>query len=384
MKVCPAQKIDLSRLYRDIWSGSYRTLHREALVQAGYGWASDDALHADSQSGGLVTALLGYLLDHHIIDRAVIARPCSNDPFKGEVAIVANKRDLQSSARSIYSQIPMDAVICKIIEIPGKTAFVGLPCQIQALRQAEMINAKLRSKIVLRLGLFCAGVYMNGMHDHLARIGNVKKHDVRYFRYRGHRYRGYPGDSEIEMADGRGFYVDRKYRQNVRKLYLPLRCFYCWDKMAAFADIAFGDPWGTNIEEKQGKVTAYIARSEQAVSLLEGAQESGYLDTRQTDHEWIFAGQRMDEVHRDLGARLRLARKLRLTAPQYQGFTPDRRVALTDWMDTLWMFFNTSCIGSMFWKLCAGRTAILACKVYAKVQYMVGRRYRALTLSELV
>jgi coenzyme F420-reducing hydrogenase beta subunit len=242
-----------------------------------------------------------------------------------------------------------------------------MPCQIQALRQAEKINAKLRSKIVLRMGLFCAGMYMNGIHNHLTRIGKVKKCNVKDFRYRGHRYHGYPGDSEIEMDDGRGFCVDRKYRQSVRKLFLPRRCFYCWDKLAAFADIAFGDPWGGKIDEKQGKVTAYIVRSEAGTSLLAAAQESCYLDTRITDHEWIFAGQRIDEVQCDLGARLRLAQKLGVTAPHYEGFTPNRKIVLGDIIETLWMVFNTSRIGVIIWKVFAGRPAMLACKVYAKI-----------------
>jgi len=374
VKVCPAQTIDLPNLYRTVWGGTHEALHRRPVVEAGYGWASDDALHRDSQSGGLVTGLLGYMLDNGLADRAVVAKPCAANPFKGQVVIVRGRQELSGASRSVYSQVPMASVIRDLLDTQGRTAFVGLPCHIQALRQAEAANARLRSRIAIHLGLFCAGVMADGIHNHLARIGRVRKRDVAQFRYRGHRYRGYPGDSEFDMSDGRGFYVDRRYRQAVRGLYLPRRCFYCWDKLAALADVCCGDPWGGKIEEKEGKVTAYIVRNGECVSLLRNAQASGYVETRATDCEWILAGQRMEEVQRSLGCRLRLARTLRVTAPGYLGFAPDRKITLADVIETFWMSFNTSSFGAVLWKAFAGRPAMLACKILAMVLAKSRRR----------
>ena len=94
---CPGNGLpeDLTNRYDDIFRGNN--------IAAYIGRATDEELWKNGQSGGVVSALLMYLLENKIIDKAVVNsfNPKTNKPI---VTYVKDREGLIKSQGSYYSQ----------------------------------------------------------------------------------------------------------------------------------------------------------------------------------------------------------------------------------------------------------------------------------------
>ena len=318
--VCPSLDIFLKKWHKKIWNVDHNTNFWGPIIYSGYGWAVEKGIRKNGQSGGMVTAFLLFLLKFKYIDKVVVSRPLKNDPFKGEVIITDSVEDVIASQGSIYYPVPVGNVLDKINKSNFKVAVVGLPCHLFAIRKAEALNPNLSKKIVIKLGLFCAGVNNSGLHSYLCKRRKVKKKDIVKFKYRGHALRGFPGDCEFYLNSGIVKYLDRYERQRVRNVFLVNRCFYCWDKLSTFADISFGDIWGLGLTGTTLKATAFLCRSEYTNQLLNIAFTEKVIGMNYVAKEEIFKGQKTKQVIDDLNLNLQISKKFNVKTPDYMEF----------------------------------------------------------------
>ena len=160
-----------------------------------------------------------------------------------EPFIARTSEEIIEASKSKYCPVPANIALKEILESKEgeKFAVVGLPCHIHGIRKVEQINKKLKEKIVLHVGIFCAKtISFLGTECQLKRM-EVKKEEVTKLDYRGE---GWPGSMTIQLKNKQRklselhYYYDSKFGS-----FVPWRCTLCNDSACELADISFGDAW---------------------------------------------------------------------------------------------------------------------------------------------
>lgn len=282
-RVCPSVAENTKDFISgDIFHGKY--------LGAFTGYASDDEVRKNGQSGGLVTALLCHLLETGQIDGAVVS---GFDPARrrGQALIAHTPREIVSAAGSCYTQCAM------LPALKGKKerlALVALGCQSEALALLADIKPELVPEFTV--GLICAGQNSGHMIDDICAHAEVFAPEQ--FRFRDKRGAGWPG--EITLKHGEDIVtVPNAYRHKIKPVYESHRCLTCFDQMNENADIVCGDPWGLPGKDGAKGCTAVLVRTEKGLRLLEEAHRSGSICLEPLNPEELFRGQTVDTRHRD-------------------------------------------------------------------------------------
>ncbi len=226
---------------------------------------------AKSQDGGIVTALFAYALENGIIDGAIVAGPGA-EPYKPEPMIATTVEELMAARGTKYSISPNMSLIKEATRSYGldKIGIVGTPCQMQAVRKAQLYPIGLRDvpdKIALALGIFCMenfpyqGLYQM-VEDHCgAKIDNVTKMDIGKGKFSVYTERGV--NSQIPLK------VTHKYEQPA--------CHVCLDYVANMADISTG-----SVGTPDGWSTVFV-RSANGEAIFNKAVEAGWIVAESMD-----------------------------------------------------------------------------------------------------
>ena len=250
-KVCPGHEVDFKQLDLEIFGKEPEDIFIGNYLNCYVGHSTDYDIRYNSASGGLVTPLLIFALEEGIIDGALVTRMKKDKPLEPEPFIARTKEEIIEASKSKYCPVPANIALKEILESKDNERFavVGVPCHIQGIRKAEMINKKLKQKIVLHLGLWCSTTCnFLGTEFVLKRLG-VSKEEVRELDYRGE---GWPGGLSVQLKNGEkkfislGGYWDTNFSS-----FRPSRCRLCSDAIAEFADICFGDYRGRDAYSKE-------------------------------------------------------------------------------------------------------------------------------------
>lgn len=242
LQICPGLGFDylaynkriFDRLPENAALGNYRNCYS--------GRASELEVLKATQSGGFVSTLLNFALATGSCDGAVVTRWQQERPFEPEVLIAKTAAEVITAAGSKYNPVPVAAVLKDILEQDGTVIFVGLPCQIQALRKAETIIPQLKKKICLYIGLHCLKVFNYHYHAQILFKLKLKRAEVSYFRFRDKAWRGWPCDMRLIAKNGTVYDLPGPFsRLWARSYFSSWRCHLCFDKLNEFSDISCGD-----------------------------------------------------------------------------------------------------------------------------------------------
>ncbi len=204
--------------------------------------SSEDATRKKATDGGVVTSLLLHLFDTGKIDGAIVTKP--SGLFHRTPCLASSRDDIINSAgfyfdRSqgvqtindeylTYSSIEeLEPVIKQGLR---RVAFVGTPCQVNALRRMEILEIVPSDAIKFSFGLFCSGNFIFGDSQ------RKKLSDQFSFDW----------DDVVKLNIKDTFQV---HFNNGEIKSIPLddldfmkrhACKYCSDYAAEFADISFG------------------------------------------------------------------------------------------------------------------------------------------------
>jgi coenzyme F420 hydrogenase subunit beta len=262
--------------------------HGECL--SGYiGYAKDKEIRKKSQSGGIVTALLCYLIENNLIDGAIVNN--FNQKSQRPQAVLAKNRDeIIKSCGSYYSQ---SSVVKKILENKDKNiAAVVLGCQSESLYLIKKKYPKIRLPLFI-IGLICAGQYSGNYIDDLIRISGCDKKKVTNFRFKDKEAGGWPGNVKI-CTTGNSYVLDKRIRLMLKQVYENYRCLLCFDQMNIFSDVAIGDPWGIAKKNNKEGNSVVISRTQKGKELIENAISSGVIDVDELSIKEIIKGQTVD------------------------------------------------------------------------------------------
>jgi coenzyme F420 hydrogenase subunit beta len=319
-RVCPGHGVDFKQLNEGTFGSEPDDILIGNYQECFLGYAKDNNVRYNASSGGVVTSLLLFALDTGLIDGALVTRMKNGSPFEPEPFIARSREEIISASKSKYCPVPVNIILKEILqsEPEMKYAIVGLPCQIQGIRKAMLINEKLREKIAFQIGLFCSHSDNFHQNDQILSELGVDKGDVSKINYRGE---GWPGQMSVELKNSQVVFFP--YFKGI--LYHTMwfnvieRCLFCCDLTAELADISCGDPWLDEVlsNEKMGK-SILIARSDVGTSLYSNAKKAGYIEADTLDPSKVhIAGDMMVSKKKDIFGRFFIRKLFGKSIPSY-------------------------------------------------------------------
>ncbi|MCL2894646.1 Coenzyme F420 hydrogenase/dehydrogenase, beta subunit C-terminal domain [Brenneria tiliae] len=277
-RICPGVRIDTVNIddskshpifgtYVSVWSG----------------WAVDKDIRHSGSSGGVLTALSGWLLASGKVKSVIGSQSSKSNPYLTVPEQASSVEQVITMAGSRYAPV---SNVTKFDPTDSDCAFVGKPCEVYAANQlSNKINSEKYEKPIL-LSFFCAGtpsqIATNKLIDYLG----VPLNEVKDLRYRGN---GWPGDftvtsfskqiKKLSYDDSWGNYLGRE---------LQWRCKLCVDGTGEHADISVGDFWKADekgyptFDDGDGN-SVVIARTHRGHQLLQDALKYNIIHLESID-----------------------------------------------------------------------------------------------------
>ncbi len=290
------------------------------VVGAWEAWASDPGVRSSGSSGGVLTALVEWLLENDAADVAVGAAADPQDPAATITVVRRKGSTFLDTAGSRYG--PASNAEAQEAYRP-RAVFVGKPCESYAVRSA------LRERAVedqpLLLSFFCAGVPSQEATTALVRQLGLGDAPIQSLRYRGN---GWPGLFTVDDVAGRRASVsyEESWGEHLGRR-LQWRCKICPDGVGESADIAAGDFWYAGDDgrpafaERPGR-SALVARTARGRAVIEQAIRAGVIVAETVSPDSIAAVQPYQVRRRQtLAGRLVGSALAGRRPPTYRGFS---------------------------------------------------------------
>jgi coenzyme F420 hydrogenase subunit beta len=227
--------------------------------------------------GGVVTSLLLYLMDNHMIDAALVSR--GDGPFHRAPLLAMTGEEIISAAGSHYDESfhvaelgshystysPAMYELKRLREgHVDRVAMVGTPCQINTVRKMQLLKVIPSDVIKYCFGLFC----MENFSFNDLQMGPLSK-----------KY-GFDLTQVVKVNVKEDFFA---YLKDGRVIHIPFEdidsiarpaCMVCPDFSAEFSDISFG-----GLGSSEGYTTILI-RSEKGRWVYREALTAGYIKER--------------------------------------------------------------------------------------------------------
>ena len=230
-------------------------------------WSTEEAIRKRGSSGGVITAITGWLLETGEATQVVAAKMDPYEPRRTVPITLSTSRDALTAAGSRYA--PVSNAARATLGRPD-TAFVGKPCEVSALRA---LAEETGQDAPLLISFFCAGTPSQRATDSLVQQLSGDG-DIADLWYRGH---GWPGEFTVVGVDGTR--TGDSYEHSWGRVLGPTvqwRCKICPDAVGESADIVAADYWETDdngypsFVERDG-VSALIARTTRGLDVIDRA-----------------------------------------------------------------------------------------------------------------
>lgn len=312
--VCPASGYQMKEYSKNIWG----KLNSICLA-----YATDEKLRFEASSGGAITAICCYLLEHNVVDGIIQVMADPQNPI-GTISVCSTTCDeLKSRCGSRYtSSSPLRNIFSLLSN--GKTyAFVGKPCDVTVLRNFAEQNNTIKKCIKVYISFFCAGAPSKYANIELLKQLGTNIDSCITLKYRGNGWPGY-----ATAVDDKNNIYKMEYEKAWGKILgrdiRPI-CRFCADGIGEMADISCGDAWYLDEMEKPtfqegtGRNVVF-ARTLIGDEIVKSAEKEGYIKTEeysdwkyQLDHIQKYQWQRRSSM-KDTVLAMRLFGKM---VPKY-------------------------------------------------------------------
>jgi coenzyme F420 hydrogenase subunit beta len=291
-----------------------------SIVGLWEGHATDDALRFHGSSGGVASALALFCLEKNGAAGVVHAAQSKTYPWKNETVITVAREELVARAGSRYNPAsPCDA-LNKIAAAGGPPfVFIGKPCDITAVRNAQAIRPELSERLQILIGIFCAGTPSTSGVLRLLSDLAINKETIDELRFRG---MGWPGKFGVRFKEKGAFVPYMSYAESWEYIqkYRPFRCYLCPDGTSENADIAVGDPWYRKTGDTEKGTSLIVVRTLRGRDLLKRAVDAGYIEAAPIKDTRLMESQRnLLKKRREIWGRCLSFRVCGLPHPRYDG-----------------------------------------------------------------
>lgn len=290
------------------------------VLEVWEGHASDPEIRHRGSSGGILTALAVYCIEHEGMKGVLQTASRPGEPWSNQTVLSRSREDVVSCAGSRYAPAAPCEGLNQIEESEGLCVFIGKPCDAAAVTMLRRERPELEKRLGLVLTFFCAGTpSTNGTLDLLQSM-NVSAQDVSKLNYRGE---GWPGNFRVNLQKS----SDEKslsYHQSWAKLtsYRPLRCNLCPDGLGRLADISSGDGWHAYNENGDPGRSIVLVRTERGREILRRAMAASYVVLTPATVETVRSAQPgLTQRRKELFGRLLALRILMIPTPRFSNFS---------------------------------------------------------------
>lgn len=320
-EVCPLSSVGFDKMNEFTFGKIPKDVMLGNHIGCYTGYSTDHAIRTSSASGGLITQLLVFALQEGIIDGALVTRWSQHNPLEPEPFIARTEQDLIAASKSKYCPVPANVALKKIINADAGNTFavVGLPCHIHAIRRAEMLNKKLKERILLHLGIVCGHVPSTLATGYMLHTIGIREDCVRKMEYRGN---GWPGKISISLNDGHQVLIPYRHQYTMGGIlssiaFTPLSCILCPDGTAELSDISFGDAWLPQFQDDEIGRSVIIVRTNKGKQLIERMSNQKVIDVETIESITAVESQKrmLNSKKRNLRARIAVSKSLFGHAP---------------------------------------------------------------------
>ncbi|MBC7130358.1 Coenzyme F420 hydrogenase/dehydrogenase, beta subunit C-terminal domain [Candidatus Bathyarchaeota archaeon] len=229
--------------------------------------ATSPTIRGFTKSAGVVNALLSFAMEQKMIDSAIIARSSPHLILKLQPSISLVPDDALSAVASKVVPCAVAEAFGRAVYEYGKThiAFVGIPCQILAIRKLEAWQHKIIDSLRVTIGLFCLWTFS------LDRLSEYLLHEY-----------GVAPSEIVSMDLTIDEYVIKTLDNRVLKIplsevkeHIMNSCRTCPDFTAEYSDLSIGD--GAPLKGW----SLVIVRTRKGEELLEKAVKAGVVRVRE-------------------------------------------------------------------------------------------------------
>lgn len=264
------------------------------ILESFVGKAADKRIFHNSQSGGIVSALLVHALKTGRIKGAVSVTMQSGFPPRPVVRIGENKQEILQAQKSKYCPVPLLGFLKDLKRHEGPVAVVGTSCQIHGLKNVMDKYTKLQERIAFTIGLVCDRVLTFSAMDYLVyKASSNANRKPRMLHFRDKLASGYPGDVHVIFDDGTSRIIPAAIRIQSKDYFTPARCRLCFDKMNVFSDLTVGDPHGVEGVDRTRGESMLIVRTTFGQKVVDEAMVEGAINIRPVANTHVLRGQKI-------------------------------------------------------------------------------------------
>lgn len=241
------------------YTGAYENIY--------IGHTNDEEVRRKAASGGILSAILIYLLEKKLIDGAVVLRMSPTIPWLSEPHIATSKEEILDAAQSKYTISSVNEILPEVENFRGNLAYVGLPPQVQSIRKLQEINDPSVQAIKYILGPFYGNtLYFSSIVSFLR---SYKVKDYREIEKLYFRYGKWPGNMRIETKSGKVIELKKFHANYLIPFHILWNSLYCTDFTNEYTDISGGDAWAPVYEDRGKGFSMLIARSKSGQQIID-------------------------------------------------------------------------------------------------------------------
>ncbi len=279
---CPGKNFDFPG-YRKLHfsEAPHFHLYTGAYQNIFIGYANDENVRRNSASGGILTAILLWLLKNRLIDGAVVTRMSKKEPWLAETFIATTPEGIIEAAQSKYIITSVNEILPQMEAFEGKLAYVGLPGQVQGIRKLQAANDPSVRNIEYIFGPFYGNtLHFSSIKSFLRSHGERNFKDIASLHF---RYGEWPGNMRIEMKNGRVIQLPKFHANYLIPFHILKNSLLCTDLSNEFTDISGGDAWAPVYEERGKGFSMVIARSVKGKEILAKMAADNVISLQEID-----------------------------------------------------------------------------------------------------
>lgn len=283
-EACPGKYFSFPDFREEVYpDASFFHTFIGSYERIGIGYAADAAVRREGASGGIISAILIWLLKNNKIDGAVVLGMSKSEPWLTEAFIATTPEEIIQGAQSKYIISSTNDILPQIAAFDGKLAYVGLPGQIQSIRKLQRMKHPAVRNITYIFGPFYGNtLHFSSVNSFLKTHGEKDYRNITKLYF---RYGEWPGNMRVELKSGRVIELKKFHANYLIPFHILRNSLYCTDLTNEFTDISGGDAWAPVYEERGKGFSMVISRSKKGDALLQEMVDDGWLSFDQISEQ---------------------------------------------------------------------------------------------------
>lgn len=249
-----------------------------------FGYTKDENLRFNASSGGIISAILSYLMETKTITGFVLVKPTNHSPFIHEAFVSSDIQDIKKYAGTRYFPIPVNKILKELIQKDGTYAIIGTPCQIHSITLMERENPQLKKRIFIKISVFCGGTPNLNAYRYYLQQHKINEKSISSI----HRGEGWPGYNIFQTNEGKRILIAKRPKKILHRSYHTLaffpiftvkRCLLCNDRFGAFSDMSVGDAWLDRFAGDTQGTSLILCRTDTADTLITTMVKNKIIET---------------------------------------------------------------------------------------------------------